>query len=286
MVARLTAAVPRFVLLPLLALLGTATLTFAADTRIAGSPPPASSAPPERATLVVPDVRRQAYVFAKGTLEDAGFSWRVAGSVRGYAVNLVAAQNPGPGTRVLDTGSPTIALTLVRNPKYPERGTPENTSPFRGTEIAIAGVPTRPTSGSAPKPKAKEKPAAKPRAKPKPAKPKAAGRAPAPRQERPPAFAVSGAPNEPLDEIPLTARAENLDSWLRLHPKPTSANVRYWLYQHQWIVTGARFGWWRGEQALVRLIAIDRRVQKAWGVGGRSERIARAALAYVRANSR
>lgn len=276
MVARLTAAVPRFVLLPVLALLGTATLTFAADSQLSGAAPTvAAPAPREQAVLVVPDVRRQAYVFAKGTLEDAGFAWRVAGSVRGYAANLVAAQNPGPGTRVRDTGSPTIALTLVRNPKYPEKGAPENASPFRGTEIAIAGLPS---------PKKSAKPARKPkpkqsRAPTKPAKPTKAALA------RPPAFAVRGVPKEPLDEMPLTERAAALDRWLTRHPRRTRANVRHWIYQHAWIVTGARFGWWHGEQALERLIKIDRRVQKLWRVGARSERVARAALGEVKARS-
>jgi len=45
-------------------------------------------------------------------------------------------------------------------------------------------------------------------------------------------------------------------------------------------------GWSHGEQALVELIAIDRRVERMWGVGGRSEKVARAALARVRCLSR
>ena len=288
MVARLTAAVPRFVLLPILAVLGTATLTFAADSQLTGANPkaaPAIPAPP--AVLVVPDVRRQAYVFAKGTLEDGGFAWRVAGSVRGYAANLVDRQNPAPGTPVLDTGAPTIALTLVRNPKYAEQGVPENASPFPGTRIAIAGVPA--------KPKARPKAVPAPKAKPAPKKktkrivPKQPVKAkPAPKhtpQTRKPAFHVAGAPKEPLDEMLLSARAAALDRWLTRHPRRTRANVRHWLYQHAWIVTGARFGWSHAEEALERLVSIDRRVQKLWGVGARSERVARSTLAFVRARS-
>ena len=41
------------------------------------------------------------------------------------------------------------------------------------------------------------------------------------------------------------ARALRLQSWAANRPK-TSANVRHWLYQHAWIVTGAKFGWWHG----------------------------------------
>jgi hypothetical protein len=61
--------------------------------------------------------------------------------------------------------------------------------------------------------------------------------------------------------------------------------VQYWLYQHAWIVTGAKLGWWHGAQALETLIAADRKVVRLWGIGSRSERVARAALAEVRKKS-
>lgn len=282
----MTAAVPRFVLLPILAVLGTATLTFAADTQISGTKPSAALPPQQQAVLVVPDVRRQVYVFAKGTLEDAGFAWRVTGRVRGYAANLVAGQNPSPGIRVLDTGAPTIVLTLVRNPQHAERGVPENAAPFRGTEIRIAGVRARPKQPARPAPKVKAKAKPKPDAAPqkRTKTTKAPARKPS-RAARPPAFRLSGAPREPLDEMPLPARARLLDRYVRAHPTPTDAVVKHFLYQHAWIVTGARFGWWRGEQALERLVAVDRRVRRLWGIGARNERVARAALRYVRARS-
>ena len=128
------------------------------------------------------------------------------------------------------------------------------------------------------------KPKAKPVVKPKPkpvVKPK-----PKANPARPPAFKVPGAKPEPLDEIPLTARAALLDKWLSSHRSPTNGNVSYWLYQHAWIVTGAKLGWWHGAQALERLIKVDERVQKLWGIGARSEQVARAALADVRRKSR
>src|SRR5204863_7491275 len=117
----------------------------------------------------------------------------------------------------------------------------------------------------------------------KPAKPK---RKPAVHASRPPAFHSPGAPSEPLDEISLPARADRLAAWIATKPKLTNANARRWLYQHSWIVTGAKFGWWHGEQALEKLIAVDQRVAKLWGIGHRSERVARAALARVRRESR
>lgn len=85
---------------------------------------------PARATeLVVPDVRRQPYVFAKSLLADAGFRWRVEGEVEGYAGHVVATQIPGPGTRVVvGDDAPTVVLVLDRNPGYEERGIPQNAS--------------------------------------------------------------------------------------------------------------------------------------------------------------
>jgi len=105
-------------------------------------------------------------------------------------------------------------------------------------------------------------------------------------RRRPAAFHVPGAPKEPLDEIPLPARARRLEAWLTRGPDPTAANQRHWLYQHAWIVTGARFGWWHGAEALRILIRVDRRVESQWSVGYRSEAAARFALAAVEASAK
>src|SRR5438067_1470300 len=84
--------------------------------------------------------------------------------------------------------------------------------------------------------------------------------APAP-AKRPPAFVVAGAPKEPLHEMPLVQRAKLLSTWIASHPR-TPATVRHFLYQNSWVVTGARFGWWHGADALRELIAADRLAQK------------------------
>jgi PASTA domain len=304
----------RFAIAALALLLVTAGLTSAASSRQA-----TTAAPP--ATLVVPEVRGQAYVFAKGILEDSGFAWRVRGGVSGFAANLVATQFPAPGTRLLDTGAPVITLRLNRNPKYAEEGIPENFSPFVGTRLlrptaakppAAKPPATRPKARSKPAPKPAAKPAAKPAPKatpkptpkpaPKPAvkrpravtekpaakRPKATGNArPKVKKKaaRPVAFTVPGAPKEPLNEMPLPRRARALGAWAAKHPRPTDANVAHWLYQHAWIVTGAKFGWWRGAEALRVLIAVDERVISNWGIGARSRAVARTALAEVEAKS-
>ena len=105
-------------------------------------------------------------------------------------------------------------------------------------------------------------------------------------RRRPAAFHVPGAPKEPLDEIPLPARARRLEAWLSRGRDPTAANQRHWLYQHAWIVTGASFGWWHGAEALRILIHVDRRVESLWSVGYRSEAAARGALAAVEARAK
>jgi PASTA domain-containing protein len=298
--ARLTSMLPRVVALTAILVLASATLSFAADNVISSpaTPVEATVAPP--ALVTVPDVRGQAYVFAKGTLEEQGFAWRVAGAVKGYAANTVATQTPAPGSRVIDTGLPTILLGLERNAGYPEAGDPENASPYDGTAIkflrprvapkAKLKPAAKPMPAAKPKarPKSKAKPAAKPKtrakAKPKP-RPKAKAKPKVP-AARPPAFTTAGAPKEPLDELALPVRAARLESWLAAHPKPTNANVRHWLYQHEWIVTGAKFGWWHGAEALEILVRVDEKIQRRWGIGAKSEAAARSALAAVRAKSR
>ena len=277
---RLSALLPRAVIVAVIWILGTAAFTFAADSTIVGPSPTAKpTQPAQPQELVVPSVVGQAYVFSKGILEDAGFAWRVRGGVRGYSSNRVLTQSPTPGTRVVDTGAPTVTLRLVRGP-YEQLGSPVDAAPYRGTAIRLAGLAAvttpakpKPTPKPAKKPAAvKAKPVAKKSVKPhkKVAKPAA----------RPPAFTVEGAPKEPLDEISLPARALRLEAWLEGKPR-NGRNVQHWLYQHAWIVTGAKFGWWHGAQALQTLIRVDQRVEREWGIGHRSEAVARAALAQV-----
>ena len=76
MASRLRAHLPRVALFVLLGLAATATLTYAAGRQLSSTPAASTTAAPTP-PLVVPDVRNQAFVFAKGTLEDAGFAWRV-----------------------------------------------------------------------------------------------------------------------------------------------------------------------------------------------------------------
>jgi hypothetical protein len=277
MALRIATRLPRLAIVGVVLLLASATLAVGAAKRLTAVPQGAP-APVAPATLVVPDLAGQAFVFAKGTLEDTGFAWQVIGSVHGYAANKVARQSPPAGTRVRDTGAPTISVTLKRT-AYSEKGSPEDVSPYVGTSVQPIGL--RPTS---------VKPAAPVPAAPKTAQPKPATKAAEPKPaaqtaKRPPSFVMAGAPTEPLKEMPLTQRAELLSAWVGTHPK-TKANVRHYLYQHSWIVTGASFGWWHGADALRKLIAADRTLQQRWGIGKKSELVARKALADVEARTK
>jgi hypothetical protein len=288
------------VVLGLIWLLGTGTLTYAAGQQLTTKPkaPNAPVATP-RPTLVVPDVRGQAFVFAKGILEDSGFGWRVSGGVQGYATNVVATQQPVPGTRVQDTGAPMLKLTL-RHGTYGQDGQPEDTAPYSGTSVVLektAAAAAKKPAAAVKKPgaavkktivgkavakravKRARRAAAKPRRKLVPRKHVSA-------QARRAAFTLPGAPKEPLDEIPLPQRADRLARWIDSRPQRTTGNVQHWLYQHAWIVTGAGFGWSHGDNALVKLIAVDRQVERMWGLGYRSEAVARATLAEVRRRER
>jgi hypothetical protein len=289
MAVRLAALLPRAVIVAVIWVLATAAFTFAADSTIVG---PSHSSKPTAAAkateLMVPSVTGQAYVFAKGILEDSGFAWRVSGSIRGYSSNRVLTQSPAAGTRVIDTGAPTIVLRLVRGP-YAQLGHPEDASSYPGTPVRLANLaaataPAAPVTKPAAKPaKLVAKPVAKPKHKlvSKPKRKPVAKHKPAARSARPPAFVVAGAPKEPLDEITLSARALRLEAWAAKRPK-TGANVQHWLYQHAWIVTGAEFGWSHGTKALEILISVDQHLQQRWGIGRKSEAVARTALTRIR----
>ena len=287
MAARLTALLPRLLALTVIWLLGAATYTLAAD-----KPPttPKAAAAPQVTrpdVLVVPDVRGKAYVFAEGILQDAGFSWTVQGSVQGYSANAVAIQNPAPQGRVIDNGSPTVVLRLLKNTKYGERGLPQNDAPIEGTRIVYLtdwrrqhaqsqSTTTAETTTAVTTTTAETSTGTTTQESPPPPAPKT----------REPDFVVQGAPAEPADEITLPARARRLSQRVAQASKPTRRLVNFWLYQHAWIVTGARFGWHDGAEALRILIRVDESLQRRFDFGSRSEQVARRALAEVEAKAK
>jgi hypothetical protein len=291
MAARFTALIPRLLALTVIWLLGAATWTLAADKKVS---PTETSAAATKVTrpdvLTVPDVRGKAYVFAKGILQDAGLAWRVRGAVQGYAANAVIWQSPAPGSRIIDNGAPSVSVRLSKNSAYGESGLPENESPYLGTrvvylsdwrkaherasETTTAARTTAPATTSSPA--TTTAPSATTTEPEPPAEP----------ETRKPDFTVPGAPAEPADEITLPHRARLLQRRMDAMQKPSKRLVNYWLYQHSWIVTGARFGWHDGADALRILIKVDQSLERRFDFGARSEAVARRALAFVEAHDK
>ena len=298
MAARLTALLPRFLALTVIWLLGAATYTLAADTVPIAKHEKNAEAIAKPHVLTVPDVRKKAYVFAKGILQDAGFAWRVEGAVKGFSANTVTAQRPAPGTKVIDNGAPLVVLSLSKNLTYGESGLPENSAPYKATRVVLvsdwAQNQVKPTTSGETETTSTETAAtttapvtttehAATTTEP-------AGTTTEPEQPeektRKPDFEVPGAPLEPADEMPLPARARALERRLAGADKPSQHLINFWLYQHSWIVTGARFGWHDGAQALRILIKVDQSLERRFGFGARSEVVARRALAYVEAQAK
>ena len=298
MAARLAMLAPRLIALVVIWLLAAASWTLAAggpQDPEAATTAPGAGEPAKPDVLVVPDVKGQAYVFAKGILQDAGFAWRVKGAVKGFAANTVATQSPAPGAKVVDNGAPLVVVTLRRSTEYAESGVPENVSPYDGTSVVLLSdwhaeqapaetAPAAPTTTAPPPPATTTGPA--------PTTTEAAAPAPAPAPQpqpqstkdgyRTPDFVVPGAPGEPSNEIPLPQRAKNLQRRVSvLRSEPGEKFVGHWLYQHAWIVTGARFGWADGDDALHTLVQVDRSLYVRFGFGAKSEQVARSTLAWV-----
>ena len=119
--------------------LAMAAISLAAGRQLAVVPQSQSRLPAVPLTIVVPDVRNEAFVFAKGQLQDAGFAWKVNGGVPGYPANIVVSQSPAPGTKLVDTGSPLITVTLEKNKGYGQKGEPQDSSPYAPTANKPAG---------------------------------------------------------------------------------------------------------------------------------------------------
>jgi len=298
MAARLTALLPRFLALTVIWLLGAATYTLAADTVPIATHETNAEAVAKPHVLTVPDVRKKAYVFAKGILQDAGFAWRVEGAVKGFSANTVTAQRPAPGTKVIDNGAPLVVLSLSKNLTYGESGLPENSAPYKATRVVLvsdwaqdqvepttsgetdttstetAATTTAPVTTTGPAATTTERPGTTT----EPEQPE--------EKTRKPDFEVPGAPVEPADEMPLPDRAHALEDRLAGTNKPRQQLINFWLYQHSWIVTGARFGWHDGAEALRILIKVDQSLERRFGFGAKSEVVARRALEYVEAQAK
>ena len=236
MAARLTALLPRFLALTVIWLLGAATYTLAADTVPIAKHEKKAEAAAKPHVLMVPDVRKKAYVFAKGILQDAGFAWRVDGTVKGFSANTVTVQRPAPGTKVIDNGAPLVVLSLSRNTTYGESGLPENSAPYKATRVVLVSDWARdqiePTTSGETETTSTETAATTTAPAATTTAPAATTTEPAatttePEQPeektRKPDFEVAGAPVEPADEMPLPERARALEHRLAGNSKPSPA---------------------------------------------------------------
>jgi hypothetical protein len=127
---------PRVTAVAAVVLLLSATISLAADKPAVAKKPAAHASKPQK-VMIVPDVRGQLFVFASGMLEDGGFGWKVRGAVHGYPANRVVSQSPKPGTRVIDTGAPTITLQLAPG-HGAELGQPQDRSSYGASLIRPA----------------------------------------------------------------------------------------------------------------------------------------------------
>ena len=182
-----------------------------------------------------------------------------------------------PRARTLvDTGAPTVSLTLARTGGYRERGrarerlavSPGDCRPHFGGRACVRRR-GRTRGGSRSRSAAQAEAASRRRAK----RDRAAA----------PAFAVAGAPKEPLDEITLPARAR---AARRLGRASTRSRPRRTSTTGSTSTPGsspapASAGPTATRRSSV-LIAVDREVERAWGVGSKSRAEAEQALAEVR----
>ena len=297
MAARLATLAPRLIALVVIWLLAAASWTLAAggpqDSETATTAP-AAGEPAKPEVLVVPDVKRQAYVFAKGILQDAGFAWRVKGAVKGYAANTVATQSPAAGhAGRRQRRAPGRRHPASRSTEYAERGVPENESPYEGTPVVLmsdwhaeqppgrdrsraAGDHDR--SGPRPRPHRPRRP--RPQRPPPPLRRPPPSRSRAPTAPRTSSFRARRASPSTRCRS-RSARRSSSAAWPRSRRGPGEKFVGHWLYQHAWIVTGAGFGWRNGDDALRTLVQVDRSLYVRFGFGAKSEQVARRMLAWV-----
>jgi hypothetical protein len=185
--------------------------------------------------------------------------------------------------------SPGPTLTV---PTQPAATTPAGTQPVPATVPPVQPEPVTPT------PPATTPPAPTPTMPPAPSPTPSPIPAPAPNPTptptptvaptvgtgpRAPDFKMAGAPKEPSRSKSLPDRVTALSGFVGTHSEPSAANLNHWLYEHSYVVAGARFGWWHGAEALQALVEVDKRAEAAWGVGKQSRTTAEKALAEVRA---
>ena len=169
-------------------------------------------------------------MFAKGTLEQDGFAWRVEGGVRRLRRQRRRLAEPGARHASRSRRRPDR-----RAPPEPQQRLQAGGHPRERLALSRQGRPSSSARRSRSRRSRSPPPAREDHVR------REAGAKPRQRSRRSasPPSPSPGAPKEPPDEILLSARAKRLAAWVEAHPKRTAADVNHWLYQHNWIVTGA-----------------------------------------------
>jgi hypothetical protein len=245
-------------------------LGFAANTVVSQQPSGGTVVLDTGAPAVTLALTKNTTYVERGTPEnDAPYS--------GTALKLPAVAPERPKTTAvphLDPVPVPVAPTLQPTPAAQATDTPAAATPVSAAPTTAAPTTAAPTTVTAPAAKAK---AVRPSATTATAPPKRVA------SGRQPDFVVAGAPKEPTGSASLPDRVAALAKWIETHHDPSPANLNHWLYEHAYVVAGARFGWWHSAQALEALILVDRRAQALWGVGSQSRVAVEHALAEVRA---
>ena len=303
MAPRLRAHLPRVALLVLVGLAATATLTYAAgqpgsvDARVRD----VTTAPQRRRSSSRTSATRPSSS-PRGRSRTPASPGASLGSVHGYAANIVVAQSPAAGhprarhrraahhpdleaERSLPAGRAGRGRLAVRGHR---RSSPPTSRPPSGLRIrrtTAKPAVTKPQRRSATTatPAGRDDDArSRATTPPKPRRDEDDLAAEPPGRVRRPRRAQGAARRDAAHRIARSCSR----TWLDAHPTKTNANVAHWLYQNAWIVTGAKFGWWHGAEALTTLIAVDRRAQQLWGIGSKSAQQAQSALSEVQSRSK
>ena len=203
----------------------------------------------------------------------------------------------GAGRRVVDNGAPVVIVTLRRSTEYAERGVPENVSPYDGTSVVLLKRLARRAGPGRDGPRGPRPPPLRLRPRPQPLRPRRPlrlrprhPRRPRSRRRSRPRTAIARRtspcrrPGRAQQRDPAAERAKNLQrrvSGAQVE-SPARSSWGNWLYQHAWIVTGARFGWADGDVALQTLVQVDRSLYVRFGFGAKSEQVARSTLCLGR----
>jgi hypothetical protein len=257
---------------------------FAANTVATQQPPAGTTVLDTGAPLVVLTLSRNASYIERGSPDNAspypGTTIKLPARVPAKPT-LSATPRTGP----VQTPYPAAPAAVAPVAATPRPVTPSVARPVRIPTPAVTPVSV-PSPANSPVEKPKPytpavTPTVTPVATPTPAVTPVA----TPNLPRTPDFTVPGAPKEPVKSPSLPDRVVALASFVEANRSPSSAKLNHWLYEHAYVVAGARFGWWHGAQALQALITVDRRAEALWGVGSQSRVTAEKALAEIRAKN-